>query len=199
MQISSWRRKGSRGAPRPFRFLSWFELSREFVGRTPEAARCSVAAEGAGSRAGGVSAARGSLGGARWRTSPWTSSSGSAGLRRRGGERPFLPPVLRARGLAGLGAGEGAARERSAAPCAPAPCRSRAPHWPGPAASAGPAAGRSTLAGSAVAPGRPGGPGRPGRGEGGGLAGSPGAARSARGGDWPWAPRCSSVSAPPWG
>lgn len=79
--------------------------------------------------------------------------------------------MLRARGLAGLGAGEGAARERRGAPSAPAPCRSRAPHWLGPAAAAGPAA-RPSTGWRRRRPGGPGkqlaaaGPGRPVRGSG---------------------------------
>lgn len=70
------------------------------------------------------------LRGVRWRTSPWTSSSGNGELRQRGGKWPFLPLGFRARGLAQLGVEEGAARGDGGPP-APAPCRSRAAHWPG--------------------------------------------------------------------
>lgn len=42
----------------PLPVLAWFELSREFVARPPETASRSVAAEGAGSRAEAIVAAR---------------------------------------------------------------------------------------------------------------------------------------------
>lgn len=51
MQIRSPHREGSWGASPPLPVLASCELSRELVGRTPEAACLTVAAEGAGSRA----------------------------------------------------------------------------------------------------------------------------------------------------
>lgn len=137
MQPSSRRLTGS--FP-PLPVLAWFELSREFVGRTPEVPCSSVTAEGAGSRAEGAYRTNGCLGGARWRTSPWTSSSGSAGLRRRGGERPFLFSGFRAHGLAGSGRRRERPRRDAEGRLLPPPASAALLIGPAAAAAAGPAA-----------------------------------------------------------
>lgn len=107
-----------------------------------EAARRSVSGQGAGSLL-TASPFSARFGGARWPTSRWMSSSGSAERRPRDGERPF--PLLGARGarcFAGFGGGGGSGPERDArSRLRPPPCVRRAPYWPG---RAGPSARQPT-------------------------------------------------------
>lgn len=100
------------------------------------------------------------------------SLSGSAGLRQRGGEQPFLSSQFRARGLAGLGVENGAARRSAEGRLRPPPAVAALLIGPAAAAAAtGPAVRPPTgcRRRRSGGPGRLAGPGRPTGGSGRGL------------------------------
>lgn len=127
------------------------------------------------------------------------SLSGSAGLRRRGGEQPFLPSQFRARGLAGLRVENGAARRNAEGRLRPPPAVVALLIGPAAAAATGPAVRPPTgcRRRRSGGPGRLAGPGRPAGGSGRGLGGE---AAAAEGRVCPPGPGgCLPRSPLPWG